>query len=154
MYTTHKISAELYFETFELLAVHTALDDYSLAYYLNKYLKLQLRRTKEDLNLKKMESFSIFEWMDNLSENYWTLFKNQSSQQHEGSVGGLFDNDKYMVTNYLISEKKEVDYFLKIQTEESDLVNSALNEINKIPNIVTAYLVNVDTLLSRKNLII
>ena len=115
MLTTHKISAELYFESFELLAFHTTLEDYAMAYALNKKLKLRLQRTKKDINLVEASSFSLFEWIDELNDNHWMLFKNKSDKQIDGSLGGLFENDKTIYTDYLVNERKEVDYFLKIE---------------------------------------
>jgi hypothetical protein len=153
MLTTHKISAELYFDTFELLAIHAALEDYTIAYTLNKYLKLNLSRCKRDIRLSNLASFSLFEWMDKLSETNWILFKNQSDKEQEGLLGGLFDNDKTTTINYLVSERKEVDYFLKIQSDESSIINDIVNEVNKIPDVLTAYAIDVEKLRSRKNLI-
>ena len=154
MLTTHKISAELYFETFELLAVHTALEDYAIAYALNKHLKLQLYRTGQDMKLNDSISFSLFEWMDELSDTHWSLFKNHTEQEQEASLGGLFENDRSMSMGYLVNELKEVDYFLKIQSDGAELANHIVSEVNKIPNVITAYTIDVETLQSRKNLIV
>lgn len=154
MLTTHKISAELYFESFELLAFHTALEDYAMAYALNKSLKLQLQRAKKDISLLDSVTFTVFEWIDELSDNHWMLFKNKSKRQQDSTLGGLFDNDKATYANYLVTERKEVDFFLKIQTDESNLVKRVTKEVNKIPEIITAYMIDAESLQSRKNLIL
>jgi len=153
MLTTHKISPELYFETFELLAIHTALEDYAMAYALNAHLKLRLYRPGQDMTLSDSVSFSLFEWMDEMSDTQWTLFNNQTKQEQNGLLGGLFDNDSAMGIKYLVNERKEVDYFLKIQSDDLRLAQQTVGQINKIPEVITAYVIDVETLQSRKNLI-
>lgn len=153
MLTTHKISPELYFETFELLAIHTALEDYAMAYALNAHLKLRLYRPGQDMTLSDTVSFSLFEWMDEMSDTQWTLFNNQTKQEQNGLLGGLFDNDSTMGIKYLVNERKEVDYFLKIQSDDLRLAQQTVGQINKIPEVITAYVIDVETLQSRKNLI-
>ena len=49
-----------------LLAIHCALEDYRLAYLLNQYLDINLKRKVHDLDFNKLESsYSIYEWEDN-----------------------------------------------------------------------------------------
>lgn len=153
MLTTHKISAELYLESFELIALHSTLVDYSMAYELNFAGKLHLKRSRKDLKLGKGTSFSVFEWIDEVRDNHWALFANQCRTAQNNSKGGLFVEDVAMVTSHLVKERKEVDYFLKIETAQKGLVDKMVQKFNKIPSVVTAYRIDADTLKSKKNLI-
>ena len=55
---------------YSLLAVHCEMEDYRLAYYLNKYLETRLARTKEDLDfITSLASFSC----KKLNNNFRTI---------------------------------------------------------------------------------
>jgi hypothetical protein len=55
---------------------------------------------------------------------------------------------------YLISEKKKVDFFLKICGEsEYDFVMKIIQKIKNIDNVITAYSIDKNTLKSRDFLI-
>ncbi len=153
MLTTHKISAELYFETFDLIAVHATLEDYTMAYTLNKLGRLHLKRSDKDLDFGKGASFSFFEWMDEVSDTHWTLFANHCKSQQSNSGAGLFLENVGTITHHLVAERKEVDYFLKIETDQKGLVDKMVEKVIEIPNIVTAYSIDANTLKSKKNLI-
>jgi hypothetical protein len=57
-------------------------------------------------------------------------------------------------TSVLIPEKKQVDYFLKIEADiNMPLLETILAKINNIKNIVTSYSINPKTLKSRDFLI-
>ena len=124
-----------------------------MAYALNSHLKLRLYRPGQDMTLSGSVSFSLFEWMDEMSDTQWTLFNNQTKQEQNGLLGGLFDNDSAMGIKYLVNERKEVDYFLKIQSDDLRLAQQTVGQINKIPEVITAYVIDVETLQSRKYLI-
>lgn len=153
MLTTHKISAELYLESFELIALHSSLEDYAMAYTLNQEGGLQLKRGTKDQSLGDGISFSLYEWVDEVRDNHYTLFANHRSMEHNQKADGLFDEDIATVTHHLIEERKEVDYFLKIETDQADLVEKMVKKFNGLPNVVTAYRIYADTLKSKKNLI-
>ena len=62
-------------DSYKLIAIHTRLEDYRLAYLLNKYLGLKFKRKDHDIDFKYLESsYSIFEW-DN--ENFRRLLLDQ-----------------------------------------------------------------------------
>ena len=48
-----------------LLAIHTVLMDYRLAFFLNKFLNIDLKRMSKDLDISGQNGFySIFEYED------------------------------------------------------------------------------------------
>ncbi|MEM9077740.1 MAG: IPExxxVDY family protein [Bacteroidota bacterium] len=152
MSATLKIIEAYYDDDFQLIAIHSGLEDFSLAYALNNFCGLRLQRTENDLSYQENLSFSMFDWEDQINQNYWVLFSNTCDQEI-GISEGLFFNDVFQRTNYLISEQKEVDYFLRMDTEDMTIRDTILKTINTIPNIVTAYSIDPNALKSKNNLI-
>lgn len=153
MSTTYKIAAELCLEDFELIAVHSDMIDYALAYHLNQITGLRLKRNANDLCFEKGLRFSVFEWTDESNENNWMLVNNQCKVERQNYDTGLFKSAASVVSQQLIHEKKEVDFFIKIETDQTDLIQTTVELVNKIPNVITAYRIDPDTLRSKKNLI-
>ncbi|MGX1927894.1 IPExxxVDY family protein [Flagellimonas sp. 2504JD4-2] len=153
MLTTHKISADFYDDNFQLIAIHCGLEDYAMGYAINSICGLHLKRMKSDLELNQNLSFSIFEWEDGLSDNYWTLIANKCTIMEVMPSTGLFENNTSIRTDYLIREKREVDYFLKVDAGCELSIETYVKAINKIPSVITAYCVNAQTLKSKRNLI-
>ena len=72
------------------------------------------------------------------------------------SSGGLFSESvsEKATTHYLLPEMKNVDYFLKIQTDYGSFpIESLISEINKIKQIISAYFVETEKIKSKNNLI-
>ncbi|WP_190810197.1 IPExxxVDY family protein [Flagellimonas sp. S3867] len=153
MLTTHKISADFYDDNFQLIAIHCGLEDYAMGYAINSICELHLKRLKNDLELNQSLSFSIFEWEDALSDNYWTLIANKCAIMEIMPSTGLFETNTSVRTDYLIKEKREVDYFLKVDAGCELSIDPYVRSINKIPSVVTAYRLNAQTLKSKRNLI-
>jgi len=144
--------------SFTLFAIHCSLEDYRLAYLLNKNLRINLTRNKEDIDFEAISaSYSIFEWDDINHQTTWSLVSNLCQKETETvpSTQSLFgNNDTTINTYHLISEFKTVDYFLKISFEgwlnhEKDILNS----IQNTPSIITAYTIDATQLKSKNNLI-
>jgi len=152
MVTTHKISAELYDDSFKLIAMHCGLESYAMAYHLNKSAELQLSRCEKDLDVSST-SFPIYEWKDEINDHYWTLVCNTVKEEKESEALGLFSNEKAVSAYHLVEERKEVDYFLKVEADNSIIIEEAVKKINSIPKVLTAYSVEVATLKSKRNLI-
>ncbi len=153
MTAIYKITENLYDETFALVALHSSLEDYALVYALNLHLKSGFKRCFTDLDLSAEVSFPIFEWKDKIQHRYWTLISNSSSTLQNIDQGGLFQNESTYTKHYLIPEYKEVDFFLKIEQDETEVEEEVLNMIHGIPKVVTAYTIPIDRLKSKNNLI-
>ena len=151
--TTYKITEDIFEESFALYALHSSLEEHSLAYKLNRSLKILLKRSAEDLDLTENSRFPVFEWKDELAEREWVLLGNTSNfESDQGSVG-LFGAEKTTAVDYLLPEYKEVDYFLKVIDSSSSFSADILKSLLSIPEIVTAYSVDTDQLKSKSNLI-
>ena len=107
---------------YELIAIHTSLEAYRLAYFLNQKLPILLSKnsTTIALNSKSGEThFSRYSYEDSEKENYWNLIqnKNEISIKNSTNSQNLFSNSTVEMTTkiYLVPEMKKVDYFLKIE---------------------------------------
>jgi hypothetical protein len=154
MITLHKFSDDFCEENYVLIALHSGLEDYALAYALNWALKINLKRSKTDLDISNETSFPIYEWKDKLNERYWTLIVNTSVKEEYLEVHDLFSNETSSTVYHVLPEYRDVDYLLKIEQEEGEADSGMLDSILEIPKIITAYQIETDKLKSKQNLII
>jgi len=156
----HKLMLDDAFDEalFTLIAIHCNLEDYRLAYLLNKYLGITLHRKPSDIDYKNGQvSYSIYEWEDKKHLITWSLVANvcKTEALQRPKYTSLFDNqEKITKTFQLLPEHKTVNYFLKIDSEfsfskEKYILDSILN----ISQIATAYSVDSSQLKSKENLI-
>ena len=144
-----------------LVAIHTSLDDYRLAYFINQKLPINLSKSTNDvqINIKEGEiNFSRFFYNDEESAFSWNLIQNKNEviQYSKENTQNLFSNVTMEVATkaYLLPEFKKVDYFLKIENNEEDLdlLNVQLL-LNTIDNVSTVYVVDTNQIKSKNNLI-
>lgn len=149
-------------DDYELIAVHSSIPTYRLAFILNKHLDLQLFRKKEDINFEHhtyTASFPLFQYHDQFKYNMYSLLGNKFKTKVKLdtiAAEGLFASTatERAITEYLIPELKNVDYFLKVEAETSQFSGKTLIEnLLTIPQIVTAYAVDYSQLKSKNNLI-
>ena len=156
----HKLILEDVFDEalYTLIAIHCTLEDYRLAYLLNKHLGITLSRKASDLDFNNGQvSYSIFEWEDHKQLVTWSLVSNicKTEELQQTDFTSLFDNqEKVTKTFQLLPEHKTVNYFLKIDSEFSfSKEKYILDSILKTPQIATAYSVDSSKLKSKDNLI-
>ena len=155
----HKLQVDdFYDDSYKLIAVHCRLEDYRLAYLLNKHLGLKLERKEKDLDFKYLESsYSIFEWDNETEYVIWNLISNVCKKEEVSlySSGTLFnESEKVLKTFHLISEYKKVDYFIKISDEIKNVnERDVLIKLQAIPQIITSYTVNPLKIKSKDHLI-
>ena len=158
----HKLDFDDFNEIdYQLIAIHTALEDYRLAYFINQKLPINLSRNKDEIhiNIKEGETkFSRFYYYDKENEISWNLIQNKNEviQQKKDSSQNLFSNINMEVSTkvFLLPEFKKVDYFLKIENKEESLNSIKIQLLlNTIENISTAYNVETSKIKSKNNLI-
>lgn len=156
----HKLILDDVFEEalYTLIAIHCTIEDYRVAYLLNNHLGIHLTRKPADLDFNNGRStFSIFEWEDNKQQTVWNLVVNVCKKETEQPVNSnsLFSTESKIVQkSYLVPEYKQVNYFLKIDNEFSTKrEKQIINNILKIPQVSTAYLIDANQLKSKNNLI-
>ena len=142
---------------YDLIAIHTSLEDYRLAYFLNQKLPILLSKSSDFIEFKTPNGsafFSKFSYLFEDTEEEWTLIGNKDEliDKEAGDSDDLFSNElpKIAANLYFVSEMKKVDYFLKIENTILN-VNEIVSHINAIPQASTAYYVDVENLKKSKN---
>jgi len=153
MTALHKISMDFYESEYVLIALHTSLDDFAVAYWLNKHLKTKFKRHKRDLDLNTDATFSVFDWHDISSDSYWTLLSNKHLSLQHLATQDLFTNAALEKKQCLIPEHKRVDFFLKIEEQGFLNIKELVIKLKQLPVIVTAFTVDQSQLKSKNNLI-
>jgi hypothetical protein len=146
---------------YDLIAIHTSLEDYRLAYFINQKLPINLSKSKQEIqvNVKEGEtSFSRFYYYDKEKSLSWDLIQNKNEviQQKIDNAKNLFSNTTLEVSTkvYLLPEFKKVDYFLKIEHNEENVNSLNIQQVlNSIKSISTVYKVDTDKIKSKNNLI-
>jgi len=159
--TIHKLHIEDFDEIdYQLIAIHSTLEDYRLAYYINQNLPINLKKGNCNIQISNKEGETqftrfIFEDSKDIS---WNLVQNKNDvfAPSQKSNQGLFaeSNNKFSTKIYLIPEFKKVDFFLKIENSEVKIdVSKITNCIKKIDRVSTVYAVEVEKIKSKNNLI-
>lgn len=156
----HKLILDNVFDevSYTLIGIHCMLEDYRVAYLLNKNLGIGLTRKPSDLDFRKgSSSYAIFEWEDIKHLTTWNFVSNiyKKEEFKETKYSSLFSTKESIVTTFnLVPEYKQVNYFLKVDNEYNFTKEKyILNRILRIPQIVTAYSVDANQLKSKDNLI-
>ncbi|MGY8933559.1 MAG: IPExxxVDY family protein [Flavobacteriales bacterium] len=158
----HKLILEGDFqEEFSLIAIHCSEEPYKMAYMLNKHMSLRLSRKKLDVDFSSQGldiSFPLFEYEDKLSYIIYNLVsnKNKSLTAKFQSSGGLFSDvsSEKTITTFLLKEFKNVDYFIKIQSDyEKVSTRKLISTINEIEQVISAYTIESEKIKSKNNLI-
>lgn len=160
--TVHKLHMEEFDEIdYQLIAIHTSLEDHRLAYFINQNLPILLKKSDCNIQISNKNGetqFSRFNFEDEKAKISWDLIQNQNEilLSAPNTNDDLFteSNNKFSTKVYLLPEYKRVDYFLKIEnSEESIDVSEITNQIKKIDRISTVYEVDVENIKSKNNLI-
>ncbi|WP_439129971.1 IPExxxVDY family protein [Polaribacter sp.] len=142
-------------EEYALIGIHTALEDYRLAYLLNKNLDTRFAKSKKDLefeNNKNKLSFSIFNFLHKKYDFEWFLIANSFKKENKTASNELLLSTE--TKTYLIPEKKKVDYFIKISGELApQYILNIVQRIKKIEQVITSYSIDKNTLKSKDFLI-
>jgi len=146
---------------YNLIAIHTSLEDYRLAYFLNQRLGINLSKSANEIQISVKEgetNFSRFSYTVKETNIRWNLIQNNSEviySQNGEKLNLFFNVPMQMATKvFLLPEFKKVDYFLKI--ENNDEISSTTETqllINTIENISTVYIIDVNQIKSKNNLI-
>ena len=146
---------------YSLIAIHTSLEDYRLAYFINQKLHVNLNKSKKEIQIAVKEGeahFSRFHYYDKKKEISWDLIQNKNEVIHQQKEENqsLFSSLELEITKkvYMLPEFKQADYFLKIENSNENLsLSGILNTLNTIDNIATSYIVDTNKIRSKNNLI-
>ncbi len=124
---------------FELMGITTVAKGYRVAWEMNKYLNLQLKK-ESDLVVKEGEltnSYSYF--VHQAVFNVLRVFKNRS-------------NESDQVKHFLAPEHTHFDYLIMIQGQELDS-KRLQKELKAIPSIELVAFIPLDSLKSKDHFI-
>ena len=153
----HKIQInDFVSDDYELIAVHSSLDDYKLAYMLNKELGLQLSKNLAYVEIAIPEgksAFSNYIFDDEKNDVVWTLIENKTTIINSNKqTTSLFE--QVDITVFLLPEFKKADYLIKIENIDYGFDSeSIIEKIQEIKNVTTAYAIDITNLKSKNNLI-
>ena len=157
-----KLSIEDFEEDdFFVIAVHTSLEDYRLAYFLNLNLGIFLSKNKFDVESQEKtgtSSFTRFTFKDKKNYINWDLVqnKNEIENTENNTTQDLFSGfkNKFSTSVYLLPEYKKVDYIIKIENAENEIdINKIVVQINSIESIKMVYAIDPKKIKSKNNLI-
>jgi hypothetical protein len=144
---------------FHLLAIHTSIEDFRLAYFLNQKLQLNLSKNTDEIKIKNKEGntfFSRYTFEDIKNDIFWNLIQNENeiTLLQSNSNQGLFTESKnsFITKDYLLPEYKKVNFFLKIENAK-ETINPTETIIKSIDKISTVYLIDLENIKSKNNLI-
>ncbi|WP_299014901.1 IPExxxVDY family protein [uncultured Polaribacter sp.] len=142
-------------EQYTLIGIHTTLEDYRLAYLLNKNLDTKFSKSKSDLEFSKngeQSTFSVYNYTSKKYDFEWFLIANSFKKENQTDISQLLLTAE--TRTYLIPEKKKIDYFIKISGETTNsYVSKKLDKIKNIEQVITAYPIDKNTLKSKDYLI-
>lgn len=147
-------------DLFKLLAIYCSIEDFRMAFLLNKHLKLGLKREREDvdfLHQNVQACYARFTFKDPKNFHSYNLVANKYKGQASKvlNTGSLFAEDEVRPLELnLIPEYKKVDFFLKIEEDMPDQhFNKLVNIISQIPQVIAVHKIDVEQLKSKQNLI-
>ena len=142
-------------DEYSLIGIHTTLEDFKLAYLLNRNLQTSFYKSKQNLefeNLANKASFSIFNYSSTEYDFEWFLIANSFKRENQTESNELLLTSE--TKTYLIPEKKKIDFFIKISGEVAyDYVVEIVDKIKRIDQVITSYYIDKNTLKSKDYLI-
>lgn len=153
----HKIQINDFIsEDYELIAIHSSLEDYKLAYAINTILETRLIKNESNIEIAIPEgtsAFSNYIFDDEESDVQWSLIENKTTiVNSKKKTSQLFD--AIDITVFLLPEYKKADYLLKIENIDYDFdEEDIIEKILSIKNLTTAYTIETTNLKSKNNLI-
>lgn len=126
---------------FVLIAISCPLKDYRICHFINKSTGLEFKKSEDFAvfipQYDELCTFSAYNFFPEEFETEYYLFANKANEN-----------------GYLIPEMKNTDYFILIKNfiDDEDL-DTLLNAINEIPEVVVATEINPEKLKSKDNLI-
>lgn len=135
--TKYKLDVEFEYD-FELIGICCHQKDYRLCWSLNGVLDTHFEKSDESLLIKskgKQIHFPYYTYKDEENHIDYQLILNKFEQK------------------FLIQEKQEVDFFLIIHNNYVIDLDTVLTKIKSIDFILSAFIIDIDTLKNKEHLI-
>jgi len=135
-------------DDFSVVAIHTNLEAYLVAYRLNKNLGCLLHNSKK----KSIgDIYTRFKYVSKISKDTWELISNHYENDEIFTKKNLLFNINEMNKKSLIPTFNYVDFFFKIP--KSKIINDWVKKIRKIEGIQLVYEIDKRILNNLQNLI-
>ena len=153
----HKLNLNQFPENYHLIAIHSDLDEFRLAFFLNKELNIGLKRKNNDIYFSEQNAnYSSYEFLDETKYLKWIFFSNKSlvSEKSPDQDLSLFGKGSTALNEInLLSQQKSVDYFLIIENiANKTYIDKVLKKISEISGVITTFL-SENKLENKENLI-
>ena len=135
-------------DDFAVIAIHSNLEAYLIAYRLNKNLGFLLHNSKK---VSCQDMFSRFKFVSEISNDTWELISNHSKNHESINKKNLLFNINETKKKSLIPTLNFVDFFFKIP--KSRIISEWVLKIRKIEGIQLAYEIDKKILSNLENLI-
>ncbi len=157
----HKLFMDDFEEVdYQLIAIHTALENYRMAFFINQQLPILLSKNKEDIQIEtenQFTTFSHFDYDDEKKGIFWSLIENKKEipiAQKRNSSNLFAEKEAFTNTFYFLPELKKVAYLLKIEGEENQIkTDLIIQKLKTIDQVTTVYSVEKSQIKSKNNLI-
>ena len=128
---------------YELVGIISSIKDFQLAFYLNKYFKIELCRERDHkLDFRKGNSLEFPVFCHEDENSFITVFGNKPFEKSRGQH------------SFLIKERKEFDFLLKIEGYLNDLeIDQTVEKLKEINTIQFVQLIELENIDSKENLI-
>ncbi|NQX78743.1 IPExxxVDY family protein [Gilvibacter sp.] len=145
-----------------VVAIHCSEPDFRMAYKINQILQLNLQREPQDLEFVYAEGkaeYPFFYFEDWTHDRQFHLVANSTELLVDKPLAlsaDLFGETAGPKARkvHLLPELKQADYLLKItSTKNNHSENVIVSRINEIAQVITAYVVDLQSVKSKSNLI-
>lgn len=156
----HKLYIDEFDEIdYQLIAIHTSLEDYRLAFLINQKFPVLLSKNNDEIQITAKAgstTLSRYSFDDEVNCSSWDLLQNKNEivPQNASATSDLFAraNVKVATNAYLLPEFKKVDYFLKLQNLDQS-PEEITEKLQQIEQITMSYTVDTSRIKSINNLI-
>lgn len=155
----HKLQLEDFDQVdYQLIAIHTTLEDYRLAFKINQSLSIMLSKNESEIPIeinKQKTSFSRYTFEDEMEMMAWDLIQNKQEIELpvQNKNASLFEDSNVTTQVNLVSDLKKVDFFLKIEHDNQIKTKEIITKIKGIDLVSTVYEVDPNDIKSKNNLI-
>ena len=139
------------YDDFFLIGILSTLEDYQLAFQLNRLLGLNLE--KDDDYITDNHSFSMFYSQNEIENIEAKLLENKISLTNEIAQDfGIF-SIKTVEQKFVFPELSKIDFLLKISYENKNKANIYIDKLQKSNFISTVIKIDLKTIKIKRNLL-
>tara|TARA_B100000214_G_scaffold214457_1_gene155794 strand:+ start:839 stop:1315 length:477 start_codon:yes stop_codon:yes gene_type:complete len=140
----HKLNLNQFPQNYHLIAIHSDLDEFRLAFFLNKNLNIYLERRHVDIYFAEYDAYySTYEFYDEVKYLKWIFFSNKSlvSEKIPNEDLSLFGQGNTALNEMnLLSKQKSVDYYLIIENIANiTYIDKVLKKISEISGVISSF---------------